>query len=198
LLKADVLAALQGSPDDHAEQDALRYAVQVSVWARWAMVVVSALLLAYRPDFWYPEQPERVVLLIALVAVNGLTHSRLLLHQPVTRTWMLLLSGADVALLSAAIAVGAGFDRFIFAAYYPALAMFVLIFPSLWLALAWTSLTAASCTAATLLAAGGLDFDARDEHALLGRVAAMYVLVLCVLLITRLERARKGLPPSDH
>jgi len=191
LLKADVVAALQGSPADRAEQDALRYAVQVSVWARWAVAVVSAFLLAYRPDFWYPDQPERVILLIALVALNGFVHSRLRLHRPVTKTWMLLLSGADVALISAAIGVGEGFDRFIFAAFYPALAMFVLVFPSVGLALLWTGLTAAACTAATLIAAGGLAYDAGDEQALLGRLAAMFVLVLCVLLITRLERARR-------
>lgn len=191
MLKADVLAAFQGSLDDGGGRDVLPYAMQVSVWARWVIALAAAVLLLYRPEFWFPDEPARPFLLIALVAVNGLAHARLLLRRPVTRAWLLLLSVADVVLLSAAIGIGDGFDRFVFAAYYPALAMFVLVFPSVWLALAWTSLTAAACAATTLIAAGGLDFEAGDERALLGRIAAMYVLALCVLLITRLERERR-------
>ena len=37
----------------------------------------------------------------------------------------------------------------------------------------------------------GLDVDAGDEKVLLGRLAAMYALVLCVSLITRFERMRR-------
>lgn len=191
MLTADAAAAFREPPDDGAGRDVLPYAVRVSVWARWAIAVVAAVLLLYRPEFWYPDRPEPAVLLVVLVAANGLVHARLLLRRPVSRAWLLLLSGADVALLSASIASGTSFDRFLFTAYYPALAMFVLVFASPWVALAWTTLTAAACTAATLSAAGGIDFDGGDERVLLGRIATMYVLVICVLLITRFERARR-------
>ncbi|MCY3505347.1 MAG: ATP-binding protein [Chloroflexi bacterium] len=189
MLNVDVATAFRGSPQDEAERDVVPYAVQVSVWARWVAALVAAVTLVYRPEFWYPDQISTAVLLIPVVVVNGLAHCRLLLHRPMTRSWMFLLGGLDVAVLSATIATYPSFDRFVFVGYYPALAMFVLVFASARIALGWTTVTAAACTAATLLAAGGLDFDTGEERALLSRVAAMYVLVLCVLLITRFERA---------
>ena len=191
MLKTDIAAALRAPSEDGFDQDVLLFAMRVSIWARWVIALVAAVLMIYRPEFWSLDNPERPVLLLALVLVNGLAHAWLLRGRPVTRAWLLLLNVADLALLSAAIGIGAGFDRFQFAGYYPALAMFVLVFPSVWLALAWTSLTAAACIGATLVAAGGLDFDAGDERALLGRVAAMFVLALCILLVTGLERSRR-------
>ena len=193
MLNADAATAFHGSPEDSAERDVLPYAVRVSVWGRWLAALVAAVTVVYRPEFWYPDHIPTAALLIPVVVVNGLAHYRLLRGGSVTRRWLVLLSALDVAVLSATIATYTypDFDRFIFAGYYPALAMFVLVFASARIALAWTTLTAAACTAATLIAAGGPDLDAGDEKVMLGRVAAMYLLVLCVLLITRFERSSR-------
>ena len=51
---------------------------------------------------------------------------------------MLLLSAMDIALITASITIGPGFDSFVFVAHYPALGLFVVVFTSLWLGLAWT------------------------------------------------------------
>ena len=177
------------APAVWVDRDVLPYAVQVSVWVRWLIALVAVFELAYRPGFWYPDHLVPGGLAIPLVAVNGLVHCRMLLRRPVTRRWMLLLSGMDVALISGTIATYPGLDRVIFAAYYPSLAMFVLVFTSVRVGLAWTTLTAVAYTIATLVAPGGLDVDAGDEKVMLGRLAAMYALVLCVMFITRFERA---------
>ena len=52
-------------------------------------------------------------------------------------------------------------------------------------------MTAVAYALVCLTAGAGLDAGAGDEKALLGRMATMYALVLCVSLITRFERMRR-------
>ena len=179
------------SPAIWADPDVVPYAARVSVWGRWFIALVSAFEIAYRPDLWYPDGWGYVLLLAPLVAFNGLVHFRLLTNRPVTWRWMLLLGATDIALATASISVGPGFDSYVFVAYYPALALFAVVFTSLWLSLAWTTMTAVAYTFVSLTVGAGLDVDAGDEKVLLGRLAAMYALVLCVSLITRFERIRR-------
>ena len=179
------------SPAIWADPDVVPYAARVSVWGRWFIAVVSAFEIAYRPGFWYPDGWGYVLLMVPLVALNGLVHVRLLANRPVTWRWMLLLSAMDIALATSSISVGPGFDSYVFVAYYPALALFAVVFTSLWLSLAWTTMTAVVYALVCWRVGAGLDLDAGDEKVLLGRLAAMYALVLCVSLITRFERMRR-------
>ena len=150
--------------------------------------LVSAFELAYRPSFWYPDDVEFVFLLVSLVTLNGLVHYRLLTNRPVTWRWMLVLSAMDLALITANIAIVGGLDRFIFVAYYPALVLFAMVFTSVWLGLAWTTMAAVAYSIVSLTVGSGLDRDAGDERVLVARLTAMYALVLGVYLITRSER----------
>ena len=179
------------SPAVWADPEVVPYAARVSVWGRWFVVLVSAFEIAYRPGFWYPDNVGAVLLVFPLAALNGSVHFRLLTNRPVTWRWMLLLSAMDIALATASITIGPGFDSFVFVAYYPALALFVVVFTSLRLGLAWTTMTAAAYALVCWTAGSGLDIDAGDEKVLVGRLAAMYALVLCVSLITRFERIRR-------
>ena len=113
--------------------DVVPYAARVSVWGRWFIALVSAFEIAYRPDLWYPDGWGYVLLLAPLATLNGLVHFRLLTNRPVTWRWMLLLSAMDIALAASSISVGPGFDSYVFVAYYPALALFAVVFTSLWL-----------------------------------------------------------------
>ena len=192
LLKADLGAiADRFSPAICADPDVVPYAARVSVWGRWFVVLVGAFEIAYRPDFWYPDDVGAVLLLAPLATLNGLVHFRLLTNRPVTWRWMLLLSAMDIALITASISIGPGFDSFVFVAYYPALALFAVVFTSLWLGLAWTTMTVAAYALVCWTAGAGLDIGAGDEKVLVGRLAAMYALVLCVSLITGFERIRR-------
>ena len=192
LPKADMGAiAKRFSPAIWADPDVVPYAARVSVWGRWFIALVSAFEIAYRPGFWYPDGWGYVLLLAPLATLNGLVHFRLLTNRPVTWCWMLLLSAMDIALATSSISVGPGFDSYVFVAYYPALALFAVVFTSLWLSLAWTTMTAVAYTFVSLTIGAGLDIAAGDEKVLLGRLAAMYALVLCVSLITRFERMRR-------
>ena len=192
LPKADMRAITkQLSPAIWADPDVVPYAAGVSVWGRWFIALVSAFEIAYRPGFWYPDGWGYVLLMVPLVALNGSVHFRLRTNRPVTWRWMLLLSALDIALATSSISVGPGFDSYVFVAYYPALALFAVVFTPLWLSLAWTTLTAVAYALVCWRVGAGLDVDAGDEKVLLGRLAAMYALVLCVSLITRFERMRR-------
>ena len=115
-----------------ADPDVVPYAARVSVWGRWFIALVSAFEIAYRPGVWYPDGLGYVLLLAPLAAFNGLVHFRLLTNRPVTWRWMLLLSAMDIALATSSISVGPGFDSYVFVAYYPAIALFAVVFTSLW------------------------------------------------------------------
>ena len=97
----------------------------------------------------------------------------------------------DLGLITAGIVLQRGFEGFLFLAYYPSLTLFVLVFPSLWLGLAWTTLTAVVYVLVCLRVGLGIDLVAGDEKALMARLAAMYVIVICVSLIVRFERTRR-------
>lgn len=169
----------------------VRFVAGVSVWGRWFVVVVTVFHFAYRPGFWYFGHFEYTFLLLPLVALNGMVHYRLLAKGWVPWQWLLLLSATDVALVTVGVIFQGGFPGFVFVAYYPALALFVVVFTSVWLGLTWTTLTAGVYTLVCLTVDPGLDLVAGHEKELLVRVAAMYALVLCVSLVAGFERIKR-------
>ena len=197
MLRADIGAIMKRiSPAVWADPDVVPYAAKVSVWGRWFLWLVAVFLLAYRPADWYPAKIEYVFLHVPLVTLNGLVHYRLLTNRRVTWRWMLVLSAMDIVLITADIVIGGGFKSFTFLAYYPALAMFAAVFTILWLSLAWTTMAAIAYVVVSLgvgsgLDLGGGDLSGGDLRVLVGRLAAMYAMVLCVSLITRFERTKR-------
>ena len=192
MLTADIGAITKRfSPSTWADPDVVPFAARVSVWGRWLLWLVAVFLLAYRPADWFPAKIEYVFLHVPLVTFNGLVHYRLLTNRPVTWRWMFALSAMDIVLITADIVIGGGFKSFTFLAYYPALAMFTAVFTSFWFGLAWTTMAAVAYVVVSLGVGSGLDLSGGDLRVLVGRLAAMYAMVLCVSLITRFERTRR-------
>ena len=175
----------------HIDPDVVRYVAGVSVWGRWFVVVVTVFQFAYRPGFWYYGHFEYTLLLVPLIALNGLVHYRLLAKGWVPWQWLLLLSAMDIALATVGVIIQGGFPGFLFVAYYPALALFIVVFTSLGLGLAWTTLTAGIYALVCVTVDPRLDLVAGQEKELLVRVGAMYALVLCVGLVARFERTTR-------
>ena len=175
------------------DPDVARHVARVSVWGRWFVLLVVVFEFVYRPGFWYSEGHFEYTLLLApLLAFNGLAHYRLRAKGWVPWHWLLLLSAMDIAMATAGILIQGGFGKgFIFVAYYPALALFIVVFTSLWLGLAWTTMTAGVYALVCLRVGSGLDFAAGHEKELLVRVAAMYTLVLVVGFVARFERSMR-------
>ena len=174
-----------------ADPDVVRHAVRVSVWGRWYIWLVGALMLAHRSDLWFPENFGFGVLNVVLAAINGVVHHRLLTNRPVTWRWMLALSAIDVALITGNIAVSGRFEGYIFVAYYPALAIFAVVFSSLWLIMAWVTATAVVYCLVAVVAGPGLDLELAQDHALAARLSVMYLVAVGVSLIVRFERSRR-------
>ncbi len=174
-----------------AEPDVVLYAAYVTVWGRWLVLLVVVFLLAYRAGFWYPEQVELIFLQVPLVVLNGLVHHRLLTGRPLTWRWMLAISVLDIALITANVAVLGDFHSLVFVAYYPALAAFAVIFTSPRLGLAWATAAALTYSGVSGGVGDGLDLDTGEEKVLVARVAAMYVIVLCISLVVRFERTSR-------
>ena len=147
--------------------------------------------MAYRPELWYATDKEYLFLGVPLLAFNGFVHYRLRRDRAVTWRWLLFLSGMDIALITAAVIIGGDFHLFSYVTYYPALALFAVVFASLWLSLAWATMAGAIYAVVSLAVGPGLDFDAGQEKALLARVVAMYAVVASVSLIARFERVRR-------
>ena len=174
-----------------ADPDVMLFAARVSVWARWLVWLVFVVELAYRPELWYPGDKEYLFLSVPLLAFNGFVHYRLRRDRAVTWRWLLFLSGMDIALITAAVIIGGDFHHFSYVTYYPALALFAVVFASLWLSLAWATMAAAVYAVVSLTAGAGLDLDLGQEKALLARVVAMYAVVASVSFIARFERVRR-------
>ena len=174
-----------------ADPDVASYSARVTVWGRWLILLAASILLAYRPSTWYPDDIEHVLLHVSAIVLNGLVHHRLLTNRSVTWRWMLALSVMDLALITANIAVAGRFNGFIFLGYYAALGAFAVVFPSIWLGLAWATMTAAIYTVVSLSVGSGLDLELEDDKALLARLVMMYAMVLGIGLITRFERIRR-------
>ena len=174
-----------------ADPEVLLFGAKVSVWLRWFVWAVALAQLAYRPEFWIDTHGQYLFLHVPLVVFNGLVHYRLHRGWAATWRWLLFLSAIDVALITGSIVMAADFDIYFFVAYYPALALFAVVFTSLWLGLAWTTMVALVYAVVSFAVDPGLEFASGEEKALLGRIAAMYGIVGCVSLVARFERIRR-------
>ena len=173
------------------DPEVVRYAVKITVWGRWFVLIVTVFLLAYRPGYWYPDDIEHLLLQVPLVIFNSLAHHRLLSNRTVTWRWTLALSAMDIALITAHAVTRGGFDNLVYLAYYPALGAFAVVFSSLRLNLAWATMAAAVYALVSVMAGPGLNLDAGEEKVLVARLATMYIIVGGISLVVRFERTRR-------
>ena len=175
---------------NRVDPDGLRYVATVSVWGRWFIGAVCAFLLVYRPLYDLSTYTAYIFLLLLMMAFNGYIHYRLVSKRKMTWQWVLALSVMDGILITVAVGVS-GFQHFLFfMLYYPALAMFALIFTSFKLNMAWVTIVSLVYAVVSISVEGGLDLEARDDKALFTRIAVMYVVSASVNLVSRFERIR--------
>ena len=170
----------------------LRYPAAISLWFRWFVIALCIFQMVYRPVFVGSRYTGYILCFIVLVAFNSYLHFRLRSGRIVTLHLMLGISATDIVLITVAMVVGGGFSHFFFyLLYYPALAWFAVFFSSFRLSFSWATLMAILYTAVSLTVGGGLDLDARDDKALIARIAVIYAVVGTVSLVARSERIRR-------
>ena len=173
------------------DPDGLRHVATVSVRVHWFVCAVMFFELMYRPSYDAAIFAVYVLLFLLLVGFNGYTDYRLRLNRAITWRWILAVCAIDVFLVSAAAATGGGFSHhFMHLFYYPTLAGFAVIFTSFRLNIVWVTMVSVVYLAISLGVGGGLDIEARDEKALLARIAVMYAIVATVNMVSRFERMR--------
>ena len=138
------------------------YTAGASLWGRWFVVGLCVFIIVQRP---YPFPMSQYVsygmVIGLLIVVNGLIHLRLRSNRPLTWRWMLALNATDMALVTAAVWISGGFaSLFSYLLYYPALAMFAVLFTSLKLNLVWGTSVALTYSMVSLTVAEGIDLDA--------------------------------------
>ena len=188
LAKADNAFRLSDWPLSQIDPEGLRYVASIQVWLHWALGVLVVVLLLYRPSYgyWAPQFVAYLVVLVLLMVVNGYVHYSVSSKRTMTWRWVFAFSAMDIILLSAAVAISGGFSHYFFhLLYYPPLAIFALVIASFRVNMALVIYLVLS-----LMAGDGLDFDARDEKALMVRIFVMYVVVALASLISRFERRR--------
>ena len=174
-----------------ADAEEVRYAANVSVWVRWGTWIAIMIAIIYRPEYAYAAYLPYVPLHAVLVALNGFVHHRLISGRTVTWLAMVTLSIMDISLISATVAVDGGINTLMFLMYYPALALFAVMLPSVPLSLGWTTAAAALYAILCIASGPGIDLDASDEKVLFARLVAMYAVVASVNLAIRFERSRR-------
>ena len=169
-----------------SDLDEVRYAATISVWGRWFVLAAAALQVAYRSP---PEHTAVYAgLVVVLGALNGALHYRLITDRPVARHHVLGAGAADVVMITAAVITHGGFVSYLFVAYFPAFAIFSVV-GSPTFALVSVTIVAGIYATVCLTVDPGMDFDARDEKALLWRIVVMYAVVASIAMIVRFERA---------
>ena len=170
----------------------LRYPAAISLWFRWFVIALCIFQMVYRPVFVGSRYTGYILCFVVLVAFNAYLHFRLRSGRIVTLHLMLGISATDMVLITVAMVVGGGFSHFFFyLLYYPALAWFAVFFSSFRLSFSWATLMAILYTAVSLTVGDGLDLEARDDKALIARIAVMYAVVGIVSLVARSERIRR-------
>ena len=164
---------------------------RVYVWGRWFVWTLATFAWLYPLNVDEVVHAPNAALAMLLLATNGYLHYRLATERAVSWRWMLALSALDLAMLSGGVAAHRGLETPFFVGYYPSLALFAVVFGSVRLTLVWVTLTALVYAALCLAVEPGLDFSANDEEILLIRVAGMYLVVVVVNLISRVERIRR-------
>ena len=178
---------------NQTDPDGLKYVATISVRAHWFLIAVALFEVVYRPnlDFGVATYAAFALLLLVLIVFNGYIHYRTLSNRLITWHWLVALYALDVFLLSAVAALSTGFSHpFSHLFYYPALAGMAVLFTSFRLNIAWVTMVSLIYVAISLTVGDGLDIEAKDEKALVARIAVMYAVVVAVNLATRFERMR--------
>ena len=175
------------------DPDGLKYVATISVRAHWFLIVVGLFEVVYRPnlDFGVATYAAFALLILVLIGFNGYIHYRILSKRLITWHWLVALYALDVFLLSAVAALSNGFSHpFSHLFYYPVLAGMAVLFTSFRLNIAWVTMVSLIYVAISLTVGDGIDIEAKDEKALVARIAVMYAVVVAVNLATRFERIR--------
>ena len=169
----------------------LRYGAIISVWVRWFWVVGGLVEINYPAGYQDRYYVLNTLYVLTPGLINGYVYYRLRGGNTVPARWLLALSALDVFVISFSVSMSGGFDSKFYPVYLLVLAMFAVVFTSVRLSCAWTTLVATIYATLCWTVDGGLDLAANDEKYLFQRILMMYGVAFAVSLIARYERLQR-------
>ena len=188
-LKA-LLASTLRDPNWSAEADR-QNDLRITIWVRWVAGIGWLIVNNYIPDLDAPSYIPNNVIALAVLTFNGYVHYRLRTNRRVTWQIALALSVADLAAISWGLLNSDGFYNGHYVLYYPALALFSVLFSSIAACLTCGVLVSLTYAAISIQSVPGYDLNGDEETTLLVRILAMFVVIAIVNLVARYERFRR-------
>ena len=181
------------TPAQEAAED-LFFGQDVLIWARWFVIAAGTIVILSTAQTT-GELSTRILLIVALMAINFFLHGRYLMERPANQAVLVAVSVIELAVFTAIVvawnAQGA-LRSPLFVIYYPALLAFALVFPPR-IALPYAALAIGGYTLACVL--GGHSFlTGIDIKTLVVRVITLASVAGLGTYYWRIERDRRRSP----
>lgn len=173
------------------DPDELRYGAIISVWVRWFWVIGGLIEINYPAGYQDRYYVLNTLYVLTPAAINGYVFYRLRSGNTVPARWLLALSALDIFLVSFSVTMSGGFASEFYPGYLLMLAIFAVVFTSIRLSCAWTTLVATIYIVLSATVGEGLDLGADDEKYLFERLLLMYGIACAVSLIAGYERIQR-------
>ena len=180
---------------ERTSPEELLHAARVLLWVRWFGLTAAFVEIHYRVDYGSLSHVLNTFYCLGFLAANGYVQWLIRRRGTVNPSWLLGLSGLDLAAISFSTSISGGFNSPYFPAYYFAVAVFAYVFTAPRLVLPWTTLVAVIYSVLSFTVEPTLDLAAKEEQHLFYRLVALYAVSAAVGIIAGLEREsrRKGL-----
>ena len=185
-----LLASMLRDPDWSDENDR-KNDLTITVWIRWVAAIGWLILNNYRPDLDAESYIPNNLIALGLLVFNAYVHFRLRTNRRVPWQIALSLSIADLGAISWGLINSDGFFNGHYVLYYPALALFSVLFSSFSACLICGALVSLAYAAISIESVPNHTLDGDQETILLVRILAMFVVIAIVNLVARYERSRR-------
>ena len=185
-----LLASAFRDPDWSDENDRSRD-LMITVWVRWVAGIGWLAVNNYRPDFGDPSYIPNNLLALGVLLANASMHYGVRANRRIPWQCALAMSIADLSAISLGLFISDGFYNGHYVLYYPALALFSVVFSSFVACLICGVFVSLVYAAISLASVQGHFIDGEQETTLLVRILAMFVVIAIVNLVARYERFRR-------
>ena len=168
-----------------------RHDLQISVWVRWVAVIGWLAVNNYRPDLDEPSYIPNNLLALAVLALNAYVHYRVRKHQRIIWQCALALSITDLVAISWGLVNSNGFFNGHYVLYYPALALFSVLFSCFLSCLICGTLVSLTYAGISIESVPNHSLNGDQETILLVRILAMFVVIAIVNRLVKYERFRR-------
>ena len=182
-----------GQAPGESDTVGLRFLVSIAVWGHWVGLAIMGFEIAHHIGDETAKYSTYALLLLTLIAFNGVLHHRLRSSKAMSWGWLQTLYGMDIVAISFWVVTSGGFAHpFIHVFYCPVLAALAVFLSTFLLNMGVVTAVAATYVGIVLTVGDGIDIGQNDHETILARVAAMFLVAVTVNVAARFEWVRFG------